>query len=89
MFDMSNIVKYFYNLKGSLTQKMKILWLFALMFFPTPKTFVHLQNTLRYFWWNPSAFHPCIDSNTTDTFKAQKGSKDIDIIVHVTSLVQT
>ncbi len=49
MFDMSNIVKYFYNLKGSLTQKMKILWLFALMFFTTPKTFVHLQNTLRYF----------------------------------------
>ncbi len=30
----------------------------------------------------------CIDSNTTDTFKAQKGSKDIDKIVHVSSVVQ-
>ncbi len=30
----------------------------------------------------------CIDSNTTDTFKAQKGSKDIGKIVHVTSVVQ-
>ncbi len=29
-----------------------------------------------------------IDSNATDTFKAQKGSKDIIKIVHVTSVVQ-
>ncbi len=29
-----------------------------------------------------------IESNTTDTFKAQKGSKDIVKIVHVTSVVQ-
>ncbi len=28
----------------------------------------------KYFWWNPKVFWPCIDSNTTDTFKAQ----DID-----------
>ncbi len=28
------------------------------------------------------------DSNTTDTVKAQKGSKDIVKIVHVTSVVQ-
>ncbi len=27
--------------------------------------------------WNPRAFRPSIDRNTTDTFKAQKGSKDI------------
>ncbi len=43
---------------------------------------------LIYFWWNPRAFWPCIDINTTDTFKAQKGSKDIIKIVHVTSVVQ-
>ncbi len=31
-------------------------------------------------------FH--IDSNATDTFKAQKGNKDIVKIVHVTSVAQ-
>ncbi len=36
-----------------------------------------LEHKLRYFWWNIRAFWPCIDSNTTDTFKTQKGSKDI------------
>ncbi len=30
----------------------------------------------------------CINSNATNTFKAQKGSKDIVKIVHVTSVVQ-
>ncbi len=34
-----------------------------------------------------SPFWPCIDSNTTDTFKSQKGSKDIIKIIHVTSVV--
>ncbi len=34
-------------------------------------------------------FWPCIDSKATDTFKAQKGSKGIDKIVHVTSVVQS
>ncbi len=29
-----------------------------------------------------------LDSNATDMFKAQKGSKDIIKIVHVTSVVQ-
>ncbi len=38
--------------------------------------------------WNPGAFLPCIDVNTTEMFKAQKGSK-VDVkIVHVTSVVQ-
>ncbi len=46
------------------------------------------EHKLRYFWWNPRAFWPSIDSNATDTFKAQKGSKDIGKIVHVTSVVQ-
>ncbi len=27
----------------------------------------------RYFCWNPKAFWHCIDSNTTEMFKAQKG----------------
>ncbi len=39
------------------------------------------HNTFFTFW-------PCIDSNTTTTFKAQKGSKDIIKIVHVTSVAQ-
>ncbi len=46
------------------------------------------EHKLRYFWWNPRAFWPCIDSNTTTTFKAQKGSKDIIKIIHVTSVDQ-
>ncbi len=32
------------------------------MWFQTRKTFVHLQHKLRYYWWNPRAFWPCIDS---------------------------
>ncbi len=32
---------------------------------------------LRCLWWSPRAFWPSIDSKATDTFKAQKGSKDI------------
>ncbi len=48
------------------------------MSFQTHKTFAHLRE--------PS--DPAIDSNATDTFKAQKGSKDIFEIVHVTSVVQ-
>ncbi len=47
-----------------------------------------LKHKLRYFWWNPRAFWPCIDSNTTSTFKAQKGNKDIVKIVHVRSVFQ-
>ncbi len=35
-----------------------------------------LDHKLRYFWWNPRAFWPCIDSNATTMFKTQKGSKD-------------
>ncbi len=41
-----------------------------------------------YFWWNLITFWPCIDSNATDKIKAQKGSKDIVKIVHVTSVVK-
>ncbi len=46
------------------------------------------EHKLRYFWWNPRAFWPCIDRNSTEGFKAQKGSKDIIKIVHVTLVVQ-
>ncbi len=48
------------------------------------RTFIHLCNTLRYFVLNPRDFWPCIDSNAITTFKAQKGSKHIVKIVHVT-----
>ncbi len=44
------------------------------------------RKTLRYFWWNPRDFWPWIDNKATDTFKAQKGGKDIIKIVHVTSV---
>ncbi len=44
------------------------------MSFQIHKTFVRIQN--KFFW-------PCIESNATATFKAQKGSKDIIKIVHV------
>ncbi len=39
------------------------------------------ETQIKIFWWNPRAFWPCIDSNATDTFKAQKGCKDIIKIV--------
>ncbi len=46
------------------------------------------EHKLRYFLLNLKAFWPCIDSNATTMFKAQKGSKNITEIVHVTSVVQ-
>ncbi len=46
------------------------------------------EKKLRYFWWNPRAFWPCIDSNATTMFKAQKVIEDIIKTVHVTSVVQ-
>ncbi len=59
------------------------------MSFQTGKTFVHLRNTNYDIFDEIRAFWPSIDSNATDTVKAQKGSKDIVKIVHVTSVVQT
>ncbi len=44
--------------------------------------------TKIYIWLNPRASWLCIDNNATTIFKAQKGSKDIIKIVHVTSVVQ-
>ncbi len=44
------------------------------------------EHKLRYFWWNPRALRHCTDRNATDTFKAQKGSKDFVKTVHVTSV---
>ncbi len=59
------------------------------MLFQTQKTFhSSSKHKLRYFWLNPRAFWPSIDSNATDMFKAQKGSKDIVKIVHVTKIVK-
>ncbi len=47
------------------------------------------EHKLRYFWWNPKAFWPCIDSNRTTTFKAQKRSKDIIKIVRRSDVEHT
>ncbi len=43
---------------------------------------------IKIFWLNPRAFSSSIDCNTTTMFKAQKRSKDIIKIGHVTSVVQ-
>ncbi len=67
---------------------MKILSLLTLISLQSRKTYSSLEHKLRYFWWNLRAFWPSIDSNGTNMFKAQKGCKDIDKIVHVTSVVQ-
>ncbi len=47
-----------------------------------------LQTHKTYFWLNPRAFWPFIDSNESTMFKAQKGSKNIVKKVNVTSVVQ-
>ncbi len=61
----------------------KIWWIFQ-----THLWFSFIFGTqIKIFLWNWGSFWPCIESNTTDTFKAQKG-KDIAKIVHVTSVVQ-
>ncbi len=70
--------------------KMKILSLITpplCRFKPVRPSFI-FGTQIKIFWWNPLAFWPCIDSNTTTIFKAQKGSKDIIKTVHVTSVVQ-
>ncbi len=50
----------------------------------TPKIVINYSPScyskpVRYFWLNLGAWdlRPCIDNNTTDTFKTQKSSKDI------------
>ncbi len=59
-----------------------------LIWFETHKAFVSSsEHKLQYFWWNRELFDP-LDGNVNDTFKAQKGSKGIVKIVHVTSVVQ-
>ncbi len=73
------------DLKGIVNPKMKILSLITHPHVvPNPLDFhSSSKHKLRYFLWNPRAFWPCIDSNATEMFKAQKGSKDIVKIVHV------
>ncbi len=59
------------------------------MSFQTRETFVHLQNTnedISDAFWELS--DPPIDSTDPNTIKAQKQSKDIVKIIHVTSGVQ-
>ncbi len=42
---------------------------------------------LRYLLWNQRAFWPCIGTNATTMFKAQKFGRDIVKIVHVTAVI--
>ncbi len=59
------------------------------MSFQTCKMFFHFQNANKFFFFIKSgAIWPCIDNNAADMFKAQKGSKNIIKIDHVTSVVQ-
>ncbi len=46
------------------------------------------RTQVKIFLMKSESFLTSIDSNATDTFKAQKGSEDILKIVHVTSVVQ-
>ncbi len=59
------------------------------MSFQTCKTFIYLQNTnydiFDEFW---ELSDPPIDSKGPTTIKAQKRSKEIVKIIHVTSVVQ-
>ncbi len=50
--------------------------------------FVFRTHITIFFLLNPRALRPCIDSKGPITFKVQKGTKNIDKIVHVTSVVQ-
>ncbi len=58
------------------------------MSFHTRKAFVHIRTQIKIFLMKSKSFLTRIDSNTTDTFKALKRSKDIVKIVHVTSVVR-
>ncbi len=58
------------------------------MTFQTCNLCSYLEHKLRYFLWKSRDYWPCIDSNAADTFKAQKGSKEIIKIVNVTSVIQ-
>lgn len=55
--------------KGIVNPEMKIQ-LLTVMLFQTSKTFCSsLEHKIRYFWWNPGAFCPCIGSNAADTLR--------------------
>ncbi len=74
----------YFLLKRQCTQKWKFCHLLlTLMSFQTRKPFVYLRNTNEDIFDEIWAFWACIDSNATDTFKAQKCSKNIVKIVHV------
>ncbi len=58
------------------------------MSFQTRKTFVYLWNINYDIFYEIREFSNPAYNNATDMFKAQKGSKHIGKIVHVTSVVQ-
>ncbi len=70
------------SFKGIVHPKMKILSLIIHPHVvPNPKDLCSSSEHKLYFWWNLRAFWPCIESNTTTMFKAQKRTKDIVKIV--------
>ncbi len=58
------------------------------MSFQTRKTFVHLWNTNSYIYDEIRDLSDPPYSSATETFKTQKGSKDIIKKVHVTSVIK-
>ncbi len=85
-------LKYVFShiFKGLVHQKMKILSLITHPHVVSNPWDIRSssEHKLRYFWWNPRALWPSIDSKDPNTIKAQKRSKEIGKIIHVTSAVQ-
>ncbi len=77
-------------LKGSFTQE----WILSLIthpcVVPNPQDLrSSSEHKSRYFWWILRALWPSIDSKDPYTIKAQKHSKEIRKILHVTSVFQS
>ncbi len=75
------VTDYYKCVKGIVHPKMKILSLITHRHvFPNPQDLrSSSEHKLTYFWWNPRAFWPCIDSNTT----TRKVVRTLFKIVHV------
>ncbi len=68
---------FWWTIKGIVhMKKMQILQLITHphVVLDTQDLHSYSEHKLRYFSWNPRAFWSCIDSNATDTLKAQKSS---------------
>ncbi len=78
---------YCTKFKGIVHPKMKILSL-STHAHVVPNICSSSEHKWRYFWWIPRALWHPIDSKDPNMIKAQKRSKDIVKIIHVTSVVQ-